>query len=503
MVGKAQLMSKPNIILICADQFRGDCLGIAGHPDVKTPFLDTLATRGVYFPHAYSACPTCVPARAVLHTGRTPYHTGRLGYQDGVEWCYRDTLASCLAAGGYHCVNVGKMHVYPPRRRMGFHEVRLHDGFLHHERHCDRLYGEAQERYDDYAQDLLRALGRHEGVLDGVADSNSWVQHAWPHDEALHPTNWVVDHCLDVLRRHDRSEPLFLMASFVRPHPPYDAPQAYVDFYRARDLAKPATGDWDDLESLQKYGRIQNSHTGPVDPELIHEERAAYYACITHLDHQLGRLFKGFEMADILDDSVIIFCSDHGEMLSDHALARKSLPYQGSIHIPLILSGSERYLGPTWRRDERLVELMDIMPTCLALAGLPCPDSVDGLSLLSQEGEEVQEGEKCQAEREQPGRQILHGEHTYGWGLSHHFIVTRQDKYIWFSETGREQYFRLDRDPMESQNLVLDPDSQARIADLRQSLIETLKDRPEGFVKNGQLQKGSCAWTVHPHATAP
>ena len=81
--------------------------------------------------------------------------------------------------------------------------------------------------------------------------------------------------------------------------------------------------------------------------------------------------------------------------------------------------------------------------------------------------------------------------------------MTRQDKYIWFSETGREQYFRLDRDPMESQDLVLDPDSQARIADLRQSLIVTLKDRPDGFVKNGQLQKGSCAWTVHPHATAP
>ena len=114
-----------------ADQMRGDCLGIAGHPDVKTPFLDALAAEGVRYENAYSACPTCVPARATLYTGMSQEHTGRVGYEDLVPWDYPHTLAGELSKAGYYTQCVGKMHVHPLRNNLGFHDVRLHDGYLH------------------------------------------------------------------------------------------------------------------------------------------------------------------------------------------------------------------------------------------------------------------------------------------------------------------------------------------------------------------------------------
>ena len=116
-------MSKPNIVFIMTDQLRADCLGYAGHPDVKTPYLDTLAARGVVFDHAYSACPSCIAARAALHTGMEQSHHGRVGYEDNIPWNYEHTMAGELSKAGYYTQCVGKMHVHPLRNYLGFHNV--------------------------------------------------------------------------------------------------------------------------------------------------------------------------------------------------------------------------------------------------------------------------------------------------------------------------------------------------------------------------------------------
>ena len=121
-------MRQPNIILLMTDQLRGDALGYAGHPDVKTPYLDTLASRGVAFDRAYSACPSCIAARAALHTGMEQSHHGRVGYEDSIPWRYEHTLAGELTKAGYYTQCVGKMHVHPLRNYLGFNNVDLHDG---------------------------------------------------------------------------------------------------------------------------------------------------------------------------------------------------------------------------------------------------------------------------------------------------------------------------------------------------------------------------------------
>ena len=126
------MTAKPNIVLFCVDQWRGDCLSIDGHPVVHTPTLDQLALNGCRFSHAYTAVPSCIAARASLFTGLTPRTHGRVGYQDGVPWDYPVTLAGEFTRQGYQTEAIGKMHVYPERSLIGFQHVILHDGYLHY-----------------------------------------------------------------------------------------------------------------------------------------------------------------------------------------------------------------------------------------------------------------------------------------------------------------------------------------------------------------------------------
>ncbi|MBQ7050695.1 MAG: sulfatase-like hydrolase/transferase, partial [Firmicutes bacterium] len=227
--------------------------------------------------------------------------------------------------------------------------------------------------------------------------------------------------------------------------------------------------------------RIFDSLTGPSDPELIRQMQVGYYACITHLDHQIGRLIMGLIEHEVYNDTVILFTSDHGEELGDHHYFRKSLPYEGSSHIPMILSGNAAMGGfKPGSVCHEVVELRDVMPTILEIAGAKVPDTVDGISMLAIADEAAQE---------RPERVYLHGEHSYS-GLSNHWIVTKTDKYCWFSETGQEQYFDLAEDPHELHDLINEPSKQPRIEELRKVLMQELLNRPEGFTDGTKLIPG-------------
>lgn len=456
-----------NILLIMTDQMRGDCLGFAGHPDVKTPYLDQLATMGAWFPNAYTAVPSCIAARCGLLTGLSQEHHGRVGYQDRVNWSYPVTMAGELAKAGYYTKCVGKMHVHPLRNLMGFHHIELHDGYMLSYRRPNIPYYEHQTVADDYYHWLKNELGIDRDLSDTGIGANSWLTRPWPYEEKYHPTNWVTDRSLDFLRSRDRSKPFFLMTSYVRPHAPFDAPQCFYDMYRDKELTPPAIGDWADKELLQKIGRVTDSVTGPVDEEQLRRMQAGYYACISHIDNQVGRLLEALGDEGILQDTMILFCADHGELLGDHHTYRKVLPYQGSVNIPMIV-----YNGGISGPQENLVELRDVMATFLDAAGAPIPDSIDGVSMLRDNG-----------------REFLHGEHS-GGAQSNQFIVTKTDKFCWFTQNGREQYFDLASDPHEMHDRINDPACQERIDLLRKELIRTLAGREEGYSDGEKLIPG-------------
>ena len=184
-------MKKANVLLLMCDQFRGDCLSIAHHPDVKTPYLDSLANDGVLFEQAYSACPSCIPARAALLTGRSQRAHRRVGYEDNIPWEYEHYLAEEFSNAGYQTQCIGKMHVHPPRLLCGFQGLKLHDGYLGCYRGNDIPHWMHQEVCDDYLFDLQNSLDRHADVNASGAECNSWVTHPWIYEERLHPTNWL------------------------------------------------------------------------------------------------------------------------------------------------------------------------------------------------------------------------------------------------------------------------------------------------------------------------
>lgn len=472
-------MKRPNILLITTDQMRGDCLGILGHPVVETPHLDTMAHRGVIFTNAYSAVPSCIAARAAIMTGLSQKSHGRVGYQDRVEWNYKHYLAGELAKAGYHTQSVGKMHVHPARSLCGFHNVILHDGYLHTYRSGECKSSESWFNTDDYLPWLREKLGYDADIIDTGLDCNSWVARPWIYPEHLHPTNWLVDQSIDFLRRRDPGKPFFLMMSFVRPHSPLDPPQYYYDMYINEDIPEPIIGDWADTEDKDGEGLVYNGIGGKINDKALKRARAAYYGSITHVDHQIGRFLQAMFDADVLDNTIILFTSDHGDLLGDHNWVRKSLPYEGSASVPFILYDPGNNLGlKSGSVVSNIVELRDIMPTLLDAAGVDIPEEVEGQSVIP-----LARGENV------PWREYLHGEHSYG-RLSNHYIVTEKDKYIWFSQTGEEQYFDLEKDPKELHNAINDDEYKDRIEYLRKLLIKELEDREEGYSDGKKLIVG-------------
>lgn len=470
---------RPNVLILMCDQMRGDCMSCAGHPDVKTPYLDTLAASGTLFERAYSACPSCIPARAGMLTGRAPSSHGRIGNKEGVPWQYDHMLAQEFVRGGYQTALIGKNHVNPARLGCGFEVIRLHDGYIGRQRRASLPHWAHQSVCDDYMRFLHAELGPQADVNAAGVENNSWIARPWPYEERLHPTNWVADEVIRFIETRDRTRPFLAMASFVRPHPPFDPPSTYFDLYRRKALREPVRGDWDDGEATEREGMILDSVHGCRDAELRNEAMAGYYGSITHVDHQLGRIITALENDESWEDTIVLFVADHGEMLFDHGLFRKRLPYEGSAHVPLIIRVGKNIAQSVPHRSQGLVELMDVMPTLLDFAHLPIPETVDGSSVV----DDVLNGVEFE-------RELIHGEHVAGRELSNHWIVTPNDKFIWYSQTGVEQYFDLEHDRGERRNLIDDPQSQERIQYLRDCLICELEGREEGFVVDGKLQIG-------------
>jgi len=470
------MSNRPNIILMFVDQWRGDCLSVEGHPVVHTPYLDKLAFSGARLRRTYSATASCIAARAALFTGQSQTTHGRVGYKDGVPWEYDTTLAGEFTRHGYQTQAVGKMHVYPERSQLGFQNVILHDGFLH----FGRKRHQGWEFKDDYIPWLRQQLGRDADYFEHGLNCNSTVTRPWDKDEYLHPTNWVIHQSLDFLRRRDPRKPFFLFASFHRPHPPYDPPQWAFDMYIQRDMPEVPVGDWWTIFKDQHNPLLSESQFGKIDPYLLKRARAGYYGHMSHIDHQINRFIEGLpEYGVDPDNTTIMFSSDHGELMGDHHMFRKVYPYEGSVHIPMIVKGARNSGIKSNAVFDQVVELRDVMPTLLDCAGLPIPASVEGQSFLP-----IMRGESVD------WRDYIHGEHTRDHQNSLMYLTDGREKYVWMSESGHEQFFDLIEDPQELRDLARVSKHKKRVAMWRKRLIEELTGRPEGFTDGKRLIAG-------------
>lgn len=483
-------MKQPNVVMICVDEWRGDCLSAAGHPYLQTPYLDELAGDGTRFSHGYSATPTCVPARVALFTGQSQETHGRVGYLDGVPFEVAHPVATLpgeFRAAGYHTQAIGKMHVWPERARIGFDDVLLHDGFLHFAR---AKHHRQFEFFDDYVPWLRRQPGSTptDDYFDHGVNCNSTVARPWDKREALHPTSWVGTQAIEWLYRRDPSKPFFLYLSFHRPHPPYDPPawafQQYLDLppYERR------IGNWEHHYDAYRRDGAHNAHIGRLDPTVVHRARAGYYGLMAHIDQQVNRIREALVDFGVARDTILAFTSDHGDMMGDHDMFRKGVGYEGSARVPFLVAGSPSD-GSIVRGGivDEVVELRDIMPTLLDLAGLPIPESVDGRSLAP-----FLRGERP------AWRDYLHGEHTQ-LGQSLQWLTDGIIKYCWASGEGTEELFDLASDPGELRNLAAEPEHAATLELWRSRLVECLERREEGYVKDGTLVPGRTPITILRH----
>lgn len=470
------MQQRPNIILICVDQLRFDTLGHHHHPVVSTPHLDMFADQGYHFNQMYTSVPSCIASRAALMTGLNQVNHGHVGYEDNVDWVYDQFMADSFKAAGYQTEAIGKLHVTPERKRIGFEHVMLHDGYLHEARKYTEPYGKNFEFVDDYLVWLKEQLGHQAGLTDDGLEPNSWVARPWMYEEKYHPTNWVVNEGIRFLQKRDPEQPFFLNLSFTRPHPPLNPPQYYFDMYMdlKDEFPEIQLDDWKDIEETLPFNiTAKKGHYSKHDLDRM---RAGYYGNITHIDHQIGRFMIALNEQRIAKNTLILFVSDHGDQLGEHNLFRKAYPYQGSIHIPMMIYDKGDILKGTYKDLHQIAELRDIYPTLLDLANIDIPQHIDGKSLKPALYDEHFET-----------RSFLHGEHSFGKD-SNQYIINDEWKYTWYPVRGIEQLFNYKEDPHEKHNLINEEAYQSIKDTLKSHLIEVLSDREEGFVKNGELQ---------------
>ncbi len=460
--------SQPNLLFIMTDQQRGDCLGCDGHPVVQTPYLDELAEQGTRFCHAYSASPSCIPSRATLLTGQDQWTTGILGMgkgQTSIRTDYQHTLPGELAKAGYHTQAIGKNHFTPDRALNGYHNCILDES----------------SRLDD--SDYLRWFQENKtgpySHRDHSVGWNSWMARPSHLPEHLHPTHWTAQQAMNWLDRRDPEKPFFLKVSFARPHSPYEPPQSYWDMYADADIPEASVGEWanEHDERVDKTDAWRSKRPA-VD---IRRARQGYYGSVSFIDHQIGRLFYHMQKTcpEAYANTLIIFLSDHGDMLGDHHLWRKTYAYEGSARVPMIVRPPMTWDVPRGQVRQEVVELRDLMPTMLEAAGVSIPDTVTGQSMLP-----LSQGKNVS------WRDYLQGEHV--WCYSHEqanmYMTDGREKYIWFPYLGKEQYFDLTTDPRELNDRSGDGAYESKVTALRQRLIGILEARGCGCAVDGKLR---------------
>ena len=436
----------PNIVFITDDQHRWDYVEMTGRFPVRTPALARLAREGIWYRQVYSTCPLCMPARASLHNGLYAHQTG-LDRNVG-HWPFGiPMLPGVLRAHGYRTAAIGKLHVYEAvpekldlltvgdtvRRELGYDEL-------------FEVSGKALAYYADceWTHEL-----RRRGVLERYRDPRAIASNEdrpFDLDPALYQDVFIADRAVQWLEQAPTDRPFFLWAGLVSPHPPFDAPASYLE--RQAPEAQPA----------------------PVEPGRISEaawrlRRRHYAAMVELVDEQVGRMLATLDRRGLADNTLVIFTSDHGEMLMDHGLSGKCFPHDPSVRVPCLMRWPGRV--PAGVVSDALVEIIDLPVTCLeAATGDPQPARL----LPGSAGRSLAPHWASPSSRH---RDEVYGED--GGQFCPPFQMIRNDhwKYVFYPRTGEERLFDMVTDPDECRDLS----GHAALAAQRESLKSTLQQR--------------------------
>ncbi len=433
------LPSRPHILVIHTDQHRIDCLGAYGNPDVETPHIDRLAQDGVRFENSFCPFPVCTPSRYSLLSGRYVHdHRG---------WDNRSTLAPEIATfpkilrqAGYTTKAVGKMHFTPTYLDVGFDEMLLSEQ-------------DGPGRWDD---DYHRHLMRH-GLVDrnDLEDQRAEYRRNAPEEywetcgalvsnlpEEHHSTTWIGDRALETIEEWEPNQPSLLMIGFIKPHHPFDPPAPWDRMYDPEQLTLLPGWTEQCLPRDLAYNRGYFPHRELTEVR-VRRAMAYYYATISQIDAQVGRMIDALQAKGLYDDCLIVFTSDHGEYLGfHHLLLKQNLMYDPLVKVPLIIKwpGGER----AGTASRQLVSNIDLAPTLCRAAGCQRDPAMKGIDLSNDT-----DGHRYVFAEDRLGKTVM--------------VRSATEKLILTPKGHQDVFFNLEADPLELANLYDAPGYGDRI----------------------------------------
>ncbi len=442
---------KPNILMIFTDQQRADTIGALENPIIKTPALDRLCHEGTAFTSAYSPSPVCVPGRCSYHYGQYPFNTK----------CYdnnfpmpsdKPSFMDVLKDNGYLTYGIGKCHFSPDSMALR--------GFMKRETQEEVV---RKPENDDYLKFLFKNGYSH--IIDphGMRGEMYYIPQPSQIAPKCHPTQWIGDRSVEFLKKHGKSrKPWMLFSSFIHPHPPFCPPAPWYKMYRSPQMPLPNVPEnWKDL--LVHINRFQNRYKyrdRGIDINLVRNIRAFYYACISFIDFQIGRMLDELKKSGQLDNTLIIFTTDHGELLGDYNSFGKRSMHNSCARIPLIARFPGRF-----KRDSKCstpTSLVDVFPTILGATGIDSdPLNLDGRDLASVQS--------------MKDRIIYSHFNNAGNGL--YMSLNSRWKYFYSAPDNREFLFDRKNDPEETRNVIRN-NSRAAV-EMRNSIICELRKAGE------------------------
>ena len=450
---------KPNILILMPDQQRADAMGCAGNARIKTPNIDRIAREGIRFDSVYTVSPLCMPARASFISGIYPHNhhiwqnAGQLPRDD-------ETFFHHLQKEGYFTVLIGKSHFYHPEP--GQH-LAQYENYMH-ARGLDYLHETtgpwATLKVGSYMRDYWGKKGLfelfkkdyvkrkeyefHDGHRKKRIDKVSVYPSPLSEEEFL--DSYIGRKALEFIRSYNKNKPLCLFVGFGGPHEPWDAPGRYASMYETKDM--PASipagslGDWVPQEVVERleFEKIAEK----ISKENIQKIRANYYGKISLIDYWIGEILSVFERIKGPENTLVVFWSDHGEMLGDHQVLYKSVFYESSISVPLLIRWPSHIQGG--EKCKALVEVIDVYPTLLEVAGAEPSQRCFGKSLWP-----------LLRNPENNHRQAVFSEISFA---GHHNVMIRTLEYKYaVDETGAGfLLYNLQNDPLEQNNLIGHPE---------------------------------------------
>lgn len=455
------MSTRPNIIFIVSDQMTAALTGVYGHPVVQTPSLERLATDGVRFDAAYTPFPLCSPGRACIMTGR---HASAIGAWDNGALLPADqpTFAHYLSNAGYDTVLSGKMHFIGPDQRHGFRHRMNTDIYSSDFDWVKPEWIAIKEAQGHDPEAVMSQRPRYNalGYTGEGVQIDRW-HNPLSHDEEVHFRAIEYLRAQGRLQRDDSdAAPFFLCASYHHPHEPFWPPQEYWDLYEGAEIDLPEFPENLD-ETYSMLDRCLNAYHGTRrynlrDPEGLYRLRRAYYALVTYMDRKVGELLDTLETNGLAENTVVIFTSDHGDMLCEKEMVQKRCFYEWSCRIPLIVRFPDGWKSGTTHIAP--VSLLDLLPTFTELAGVEHLLPHDGVSLIPQL-------------KEPPIDRIVYAQAHEAVGMP--CIMARQGQYKYNYIHGyTPQLFDLEADPGEWHNLANDLAHKSTADALRQAILD-------------------------------